>query len=498
MTRYFVSRHESAKELARRWQLDCEFVDHFDPEQVRVGDEVIGTLPIHVAAECVRRGASYFHLAMDIPADERLGRQQVEYSADEMLSFGARLVPYWIEPSGEPVPKKSEESSALIGPVRWIPAFVRRLEHRLERIEDRHPKPLALLYGVFLLTLCPGGVADAMVELHKQGIVAVALAIAAAGTLIAGLISFPRLFRMRSYADALARQMIRRVAQRLDKNVEDALTSGVTLVAVAGLLAIAFLLFWGLPHDSGWLAAWLAIFAGVAILAARLSTGLLGVTVEQKLPSQLETRRIVIMTLSHLSKSAPSGEAIDIAAERLKTEQHIHVRNLIRATEGKPALDLKTACDATAFESKSYFPWQQNLRVLAANFLREKGQLPGGEVIVITSKKSDGQFHEFRKMIETLGKNSALHFSVTKKGPVDYFDLGQVKESFRATIRHRIERVDNLASYGDILIDVTAGPKLVSIAGATVTMSSDLIFAYAESESVQMLDARVQFGRTPG
>lgn len=151
MTRYFVSRHESAKELARRWKLDCEFVDHFDPEQVRVGDEVIGTLPIHVAAECVRRGASYFHLAMDIPAEERLGRQQVEYSADEMLSFGARLVPYWIEPSAETVLEKSEGSTTQIGPIRLIPLFVRRLKHRLERIEERHPKALALLYGVFLL-----------------------------------------------------------------------------------------------------------------------------------------------------------------------------------------------------------------------------------------------------------------------------------------------------------------------------------------------------------
>ncbi|HEY8651268.1 MAG TPA: hypothetical protein VIL70_10180 [Chthoniobacterales bacterium] len=93
-------------------------------------------------------------------------------------------------------------------------------------------------------------------------------------------------------------------------------------------------------------------------------------------------------------------------------------------------------------------------------------------------------------MIETLGKNSGLRLLVTKRGPVDYFDLGQVKESFCDTIRHLIERADNPASYGDILIDATAGPKLVSIAGAPVTMSSDLLFAYAESESVQ-IDARV-------
>jgi hypothetical protein len=72
---------------------------------------------------------------MDIPADERLGRTQVEYSADEMLSLGARLVPYWIEPSGEPVPGNSEEPSALTGSIRRFLLFMRRLKHLFERIK---------------------------------------------------------------------------------------------------------------------------------------------------------------------------------------------------------------------------------------------------------------------------------------------------------------------------------------------------------------------------
>jgi hypothetical protein len=35
----------------------------------------------------------------------------------------------------------------------------------------------------------------------------------------------------------------------------------------------------------------------------------------------------------------------------------------------------------------------------------------------------------------------------------------------------------------------------VSIAGAVITMSSDLLFTYVESNRVWMLDARAQFGK---
>ena len=55
MARYFVSRHAGAKELARRWALDCVLIDHLDAAVLRHGDEVIGTLPVNLAATSLAR-----------------------------------------------------------------------------------------------------------------------------------------------------------------------------------------------------------------------------------------------------------------------------------------------------------------------------------------------------------------------------------------------------------------------------------------------------------
>ena len=57
-----------------------------------------------------------------------------------------------------------------------------------------------------------------------------------------------------------------------------------------------------------WLAAWLTIFAAVVVLGARLGSGLLGVTVKQKAPAEVEPRRIVVMTLSDLSGERDSAD----------------------------------------------------------------------------------------------------------------------------------------------------------------------------------------------
>ena len=84
----FVTRHAGAREWARRqgFAVD-EIVDHFDPETVQPGDIIIGTLPVHLAAEICRRGGRYFHLVLNVPPEHR-GR---ELSADDMEKFGARL-----------------------------------------------------------------------------------------------------------------------------------------------------------------------------------------------------------------------------------------------------------------------------------------------------------------------------------------------------------------------------------------------------------------------
>jgi CRISPR-associated protein Csx16 len=107
MTIWFISRHPGAVAWAARQGLAVDrWAAHLDPAQVQPGDTVIGTLPIHLAAQVCARGARYLHLSLDLPAGLR-GR---ELGADELQQAGARLEAYVVskpdkpEPSGEDQP----------------------------------------------------------------------------------------------------------------------------------------------------------------------------------------------------------------------------------------------------------------------------------------------------------------------------------------------------------------------------------------------------------
>lgn len=94
MTSWFVTRHPGALDWARAQRIvDARAVDHLVIETVQPGDRVLGTLPVHLAAEVCSRGARYLHLSLDIPAHRRGG----ELSAADMDAFGARLEEYRVE-----------------------------------------------------------------------------------------------------------------------------------------------------------------------------------------------------------------------------------------------------------------------------------------------------------------------------------------------------------------------------------------------------------------
>lgn len=85
---YFITRHPGAVEWAQRNGFqDAETVAHFDPSVVKEGDQVIGTLPVHLACQVCENGGRYFHLSMAVPAD----RRGTEISADDMDAFGATV-----------------------------------------------------------------------------------------------------------------------------------------------------------------------------------------------------------------------------------------------------------------------------------------------------------------------------------------------------------------------------------------------------------------------
>lgn len=87
MTAVFVTRHPGAVEWAARRGIAARMVAHLDPDAVQRGDIVMGTLPVHVAAQVCARGGRYLHLQLDIPPQAR-GR---DLTADEMERLGASL-----------------------------------------------------------------------------------------------------------------------------------------------------------------------------------------------------------------------------------------------------------------------------------------------------------------------------------------------------------------------------------------------------------------------
>lgn len=93
MTTYFVSRHSGAMAWAVQQGLPIDVqCEHLDTAFIREGDTVIGTLPVHLAAEVCARGGRYLHLVLALPAHAR-GR---ELSVEELTRYGARLAGYTV------------------------------------------------------------------------------------------------------------------------------------------------------------------------------------------------------------------------------------------------------------------------------------------------------------------------------------------------------------------------------------------------------------------
>ncbi|MDR1367300.1 MAG: CRISPR-associated protein Csx16, partial [Candidatus Accumulibacter sp.] len=81
MTIWFVSRHPGALEWVRKKRILFDrYVPHLDVEAIRTGDEVIGSLPVNLAADICARGATYRHLSLRMTVGDR-GR---ELSATEL------------------------------------------------------------------------------------------------------------------------------------------------------------------------------------------------------------------------------------------------------------------------------------------------------------------------------------------------------------------------------------------------------------------------------
>lgn len=104
--RIFVTRHRGAVRWAAENGVRARKVEmeNFDPAVVQAGDIVMGTLPVHIAAEVNRRGAHYWHLSMNVPLEWR-GQ---ELDAEQMKAFGACLREFGVQDLGARVSRVAE------------------------------------------------------------------------------------------------------------------------------------------------------------------------------------------------------------------------------------------------------------------------------------------------------------------------------------------------------------------------------------------------------
>ena len=94
MTIWFVTRHKGAVEWAKQEGIEVDrCVEHFDVNDVKKGDHVIGTLPVNLVFEVNKRGGRYFHLSINIPPEAR-GK---ELTANDMRLYGSQLQEYNVE-----------------------------------------------------------------------------------------------------------------------------------------------------------------------------------------------------------------------------------------------------------------------------------------------------------------------------------------------------------------------------------------------------------------
>lgn len=97
MTTYLVTRHEgtriwaeaAVKQKRLPFAID-EVLDHLDPKQLKRGDRVIGTLPLHLIAELGRRGVEFWSIDLDVPPAQR-GQ---ELTGVQLYKLGASLARY--------------------------------------------------------------------------------------------------------------------------------------------------------------------------------------------------------------------------------------------------------------------------------------------------------------------------------------------------------------------------------------------------------------------
>ncbi|MDP8052784.1 CRISPR-associated protein Csx16 [Pasteurella atlantica] len=88
MKTYFVSRHQGAIDWIKTQDIKIDhFIEHLDVDMVKNGDVVIGTLPIHIAAQVCKKEAKFYFLSINVHKEQR-GQ---ELNKDELIKQECKL-----------------------------------------------------------------------------------------------------------------------------------------------------------------------------------------------------------------------------------------------------------------------------------------------------------------------------------------------------------------------------------------------------------------------
>lgn len=94
MTTYFIGRHAGTVVWIKRQPITIDvFKENFEPEDVKPGDTVIGTLPVHLAAAVCDKGATFVALTLDIPKEKR----GLELTESEAIESNIRLCAFEVK-----------------------------------------------------------------------------------------------------------------------------------------------------------------------------------------------------------------------------------------------------------------------------------------------------------------------------------------------------------------------------------------------------------------
>ena len=94
MTVWFISRHQGAIDWIAQQSINIDrFKQHLDINDIQADDIVIGTLPIHLAAQVCEKGAKFYFLSVNVTKEQR-GK---ELTAKQLTEQYCSLQPFFIQ-----------------------------------------------------------------------------------------------------------------------------------------------------------------------------------------------------------------------------------------------------------------------------------------------------------------------------------------------------------------------------------------------------------------